>query len=98
MATRITQEQIIELNELYLTIGTYSGVSKAMGGSPAPSTVKKYIIPNYVSQNNIQKKVFNEEIKIFNSKELLVSNLGDLCLLSLEEEKGIKELWKELLL
>ena len=53
--TTMTQEKIIEINELYLKIKTYAGVSRAMGGSPSPTTVKKYIIPNYVSKENIKK-------------------------------------------
>lgn len=50
--TVVTQDLIIKMNELYLKIGTYSGVSRELGGSPSPTTVKKYIIPNY---NPIEK-------------------------------------------
>lgn len=100
MARTITNEQIIEMNELYLRIKTYAGVSRAMGGSPAPSTVKKYIIPNYISKENRKNKVFHKDDLPEFAKEDFngVDNWGDLCLLSKDEEEGIKELWKELLI
>lgn len=100
MARTITNEQIIEMNELYLKIKTYAGVSRAMGGSPSPTTVKKYIIPNYISKENRNLKVFHKDdlpefaIETFNG----VDNWGDLCLLSQNEQEGIKKLWDELLI
>ena len=45
MATKISYEDIQTINELYLKIGTYSGVAREL--HIAPTTVKKYIIPNY---------------------------------------------------
>ena len=48
--TVIDDDLIIKMNELYLQIKTYAGVSRALGGTPSPSTVKKYIIPNYTSR------------------------------------------------
>ena len=99
MARQITQEQIIKMNELYLKIHTYAGVSRAMGGSPAPSTVKKYIIPNYTPREQIKVKKFDNHILPAFSPEIFtdVDNWGDLCVLSEEEEREITELWKELL-
>lgn len=94
---KITQEKIIEINELYLKIKTYAGVSRALGGSPAPTTVKKYIIPNYVSQQNIKKKVFKkEDLPSFDSSIFKIEDWGSLCILSKEEEEEMKELWNEL--
>jgi hypothetical protein len=96
----ISQDQIIEMNELYLKIKTYAGVSRALGGSPSPTTVKKYIIPGYTSKTLIEKKVFHKDdlpefaVDIFRG----VDNWGDLCFLSKEEEKEIVELWNELLI
>lgn len=99
MAKAITKEKIIEINELYLKIKTYAGVSRALGGSPAPATVKKYIIPNYVSQQNIKKKVFKkEDLPSFDSSIFKTEEWGDLCVLSKEEEEEMKEFWKELFL
>lgn len=97
--TAITQEKIIEINELYLKIKTYAGVSRAMGGSPSPTTVKKYIIPNYVSRRNIKKKIFRKEDLPEFSTDIFkgVDNWGDLCILSNEEKEEMKELWEELI-
>lgn len=94
----ITQEKIIEMNELYLKIKTYSGVSKALGGSPSPTTVKKYIIPGYTSRQNLEKKVFQKDDLPEFAKERFfgVDNWGDLCPLSKNERKEIVLLWNEL--
>lgn len=101
MANKITQEQIIRLNELYLKIGTYSGVSRAMGGSPSPTTVKKYIIPNYVPQEKLEVKKFDRKL-VPSFEDVLnmfkgLDNYGELCTLSEIEEIEIEELWEELL-
>lgn len=45
---RVSQDEIIEMNELYLEYGTYSAVAREVGR--APSTVKRYIDLNYQSQ------------------------------------------------
>lgn len=97
--TTMTQEKIIEINELYLKIKTYAGVSRAMGGSPSPTTVKKYIIPNYVSKENIKKKTFQKEDLPEFSTDIFrrVDNWGDLCVLLNEEKEEMKELWEELI-
>lgn len=50
---RVTQDEIIEMNELYLEYHTYAAVAKEVGR--APSTVKRYIDPDYVSQKICQK-------------------------------------------
>ena len=96
----ITQDKIIEINELYLEIGTYAGVSRALGGSPSPTTIKKYIIPNYVSKINIQKKTFYKNELPENPTILFnkIKNWGDLCNLSINEKQEIVELWNEMLL
>lgn len=97
--TVVTQEMTKEINELYLQIGTYAGVARKIG--IAPTTVKKYIIPGYTSEEKIKKIIFDksklpEEIdySLFKNK----ANWGDLCVLSDNERKEIKELWKELLM
>ena len=95
----MTQEKIIEINELYLQIKTYAGVSRALGGSPSPTTVKKYIIPDYKTQKNTKKKIFEKSSisKDFISNDFIIENWGDLCVLSNSEKEEIKELWLELL-
>ena len=97
--TVVTQDMIIQMNELYLELGTYAGVSRAMGGTPSASTVKKYIIPKYTSKKNIKLRVFQKDdlpefaMDIFDG----VDNWGDLCSLSKDERDEIVKLWDELL-
>ena len=89
--TVVTQEMIVQMNELYLEIGTYAGVSRAMGGTPSPSTVKKYIIPGYMSKTTIKKKVFHKDDLPEFATDLFcgVDNWGDLCRLSENEKEEI---------
>lgn len=98
--TVVTQEKIIEMNELYLKIGTYAGVSRALGGSPSATTVKKYIIPGYMSKTMIEKKVFHKDDLPEFAADIFrgVDNWGDLCRLLQNEKEEIMELWNELLL
>lgn len=100
MASSITQDKIIEMNELYLKIKTYAGVSRAMGGSPSPTTIKKYIIPGYVSKDSIERKVFHKDDLPEFSAEVFcgVDNWGDLCRLSEDEKEEVIKLWDELLI
>lgn len=101
----VTQEMIEQMNELYLQIGTYAGVSRAMGGTPSASTVKKYIIEGYVSKEETMKnrKLFTQErlneldeIKENFWDKFCVENWGELCVLSEEEMNEITELWNEI--
>lgn len=96
---KFSSEEIIKMNELYLELKTYAAVSRAMGGSPSPTTVKKYIIQDYISKNNIKKQVFSKEdipeFKVENFKDFDYRNS---CVLSEEEKEEIKELWKELII
>ena len=96
MAKVITEETKIKINELYLEIGTYSGVAKIVGC--APTTVKKYIIPNFVPSEKIKKRIFEkEDLPEFSTEGLKnVENWGSLCLLSEEEKNEIREFWNEL--
>lgn len=92
MAKRVDNEAIILINEAYLACGTYSGAAAATGWSP--STVKKYIIPNYKSEQKI------EEVSIeLPPLEEIADKLPpwyDLTCLTPEEEKEIKLIWKEM--
>ena len=47
MANRVTQEDIIKINELYLQHKTYAAVARETGFSA--TTVKKYIIQNFAA-------------------------------------------------
>lgn len=97
MATKITDTDKILINELYIKYRTYAAVARETGF--AASTVKKYIIPNYVPQAEIEIKTFTieelpTEIDYFTMAQ--IEDLGAICILSDEEKGEIRELWKEL--
>lgn len=98
MGRKITQEKIKEINEIYFITGTYSGTAQKAGVSP--STVKKYIIPNYIPENKIKSNqvLFNKEIKNLD-KDLFLKDeyWGNLCVMTEKEFEEIKELWKEII-
>lgn len=96
MAQRVTQDDIIKMNNLYLQLHTYAAVAREVGFSA--STVKKYIIKNYAPPAKLVKQEFHlsdlpkSNYTAFN----MVKNWGDMCVLSDKEKEEIKELWKEL--
>ncbi len=96
--TVVTQDMIKQINELYLNIKTYSGVAREVG--IAPTTVKKYIIPNYQSEENIKKIIFKKEDipELSFEKFKNLEDWGSLCNLTDEEKEEIKELWNEILM
>lgn len=98
--TVVDQDMIVRMNELYLEIGTYAGVSRAMGGSPSATTVKKYIIPKFTSKANVEVKVFHEgDLPEFAAEKFCgVDNWGDLCSLSESEREEIVKFWDELVI
>lgn len=97
MASKITNEDIIRMNDLYLQYHTYAEVARQTGFSP--STVRKYIQKDWVPLNDRPRIIFDPnnlpdepDLSIFNG----VENFGDLCVLSPEEEAEIQILWEEL--
>jgi len=60
MAHKVQQEDILNMNNLYLEYHTYAEVARQTGFSP--STVKKYIIPNYIPVDKTNIIKFNKEI------------------------------------
>lgn len=93
MAKRVTNEDIILINEAYLAAGTYSGAAAATGWSA--STVKKYIIPNYKSEQKIE--VDNIKLPPLDEIADRLPPWYDITCLTPEEEKEIKQLWKEMI-
>ena len=89
---RVGPEDIIIINEAYLAAGTYSGAAAATGWSP--STVKKYIIPNYKSEQKIE--VDNIELPPIEEVAEWLPPWYDITCLTPDEEKEIKLLWKEM--
>ena len=73
------------MKESYLTIGTYSGVARALGWSA--STVKRYINPNYTRVSIVKK-----EITLPPVAELYIPrNMDDWLMLSPTEIEEVKE-------
>ena len=96
MARKVTEEDKVLMNELYIKLKTYAAVARETGFSP--TTVKRYIIQNYVPKDSIQKNKFDLEIPSINYDLFKVEDFGLLCVLSKEEKNEIEELWKEMLL
>ena len=96
MARKVTEEDKVIMNELYIKLKTYAAVARETGFSP--TTVKRYIIQNYVPKDSIQKNKFDLEIPSIDYDLFKVEDFGLLCVLSKEEKNEIEELWKEMLL
>ena len=96
MAKKVTEEDKVLMNELYIKLKTYAAVARETGFSP--TTVKRYIIQNYVPKDSIQKNKFDLEIPSIDYDLFKVEDFGLLCVLSKEEKNEIEELWKEMLL
>lgn len=98
MASKVTNEDILRINELYYKHKTYAEVARQTGFSAG--TIKKYVIPGWqpVAVENIKKfdenslPDFQKAVEIFRG----VSNYGNLCVLTDYEQNEIKELWEEL--
>ena len=98
MANKVTNEDILRINEIYYKTKVYAETARQTGFSA--STVKKYVIPGWqpVTAENIQKfdenslPHFTKAVEIFRD----LSNYGNLCVLTERESEEIKELWEEL--
>ena len=98
MANKVTNEDILRINEIYYKTKVYAETARQTGFSAG--TVKKYVIPGWqpVVTENIQKfdlaqlPDFQKAVEIFRG----ISNYGNLCVLTAYEQDEIKELWKEL--
>ena len=53
MARRISEETIIQINEVYLECGVKSKTAQIVGVSP--STVTKYLIPNELTKDECKE-------------------------------------------
>ena len=98
MANKVTNEDILRINELYYKHKVYAEVARQTGFSA--STVKKYVKPGWtpvqtesiIRFNIEQVPDFQEAVKIFRG----IDNYGTLCVLTDYEKEQMKELWKEL--
>ena len=96
MATKVTNELIEQMVELYNKLGTYAAVAREIGVSA--STCSKYIKAALSEQKNkeeAQKNFipFDKEIKPIEKVKI---EWNDCCWLSPEEVKEMEELWKEI--
>lgn len=91
---RVGPDDIIKINEAYLACGTYSGAAAATGWSA--STVKKYIISDYKSEQKVE--VVDIELPPIEEIAEKLPPWYDITCLTPEEEKEIKQLWKEMLI
>lgn len=96
MPKKVTQDEIVRMNDLYLVIGTYSGVARETGRSP--STVKRYIISDYTPQEETPA-AFDENLWSA-AKEFVpdyVNFMKEGFSLQTESEKEeMRTYWKEL--
>lgn len=91
MAKKVTKEDIVRFNELYIIHGTYAAVARETGWSP--STVAKYIVKNQAPAAKIVP--FSSTIPAVEDI-LPPQDFGEWLVLSDEEIEQVKELWKEL--
>ena len=98
MANKVTNEDILRINEIYYKTKVYAETARQTGFSAG--TVKKYVIPGWqpVAIETIQKfdpatlPDFQKAVEIFRG----IQNYGNLCVLTEFEKNEIEELWKEL--
>lgn len=91
---RVSQEDIIRINDVYYKCRTYAQTARETGFSPA--TVKKYVIDGYAPAGSTEQKRFSGELPEFSTKPFMREDWGNLCVYTEEEEKELSELWKEL--
>lgn len=98
MASKVTNEDILRINELYYQTHTYAEVARQTGFSA--STVKKYVIPGWVPVDDTKVVRFDLADLPDHRRAVVkfrgVDNYGDLCVLASYEKEEIKELWEEL--
>lgn len=105
MARRISEETIIQINEVYLECGVKSKTAQIVGVSP--STVTKYLIPNYQSQRSAAapspfegelagvEPFISSIISIVDSQNLLpAAAFCKACELTDDERKEMEEIQK----
>lgn len=94
---RITDEKIKEINIAYLQCRTYSGAAKMCGC--APSTVKKYIIPNFEIKA-IEETSYNIiPMDVVNVPKLISPQaIYDATQITVQESEDLKVFWREIMI
>ena len=93
---KVTPTDIIRFNELYYQYKNKAKVARETGFSP--STVSKYIDPNWrpLDTSKIKRFTIDELPEFDGSRFENLDNFGALCIYSIEEKKEIEELWEEI--
>lgn len=73
----VTQDEIRKMNTLFLELKTYAAVARQVGRSS--STVKKYIIPGFVPQGELEINEFTGDIPDVPDWSEFRNKLGALC-------------------
>lgn len=97
MARKVTQDDILVINQLYYKTKVYAEVARQTGFSA--TTVKKYVIPGWQPPITDDIKRFEGELPPINHEIFKrIENYGDLCVYSDAEFEEIRELWEELMI
>lgn len=96
MAKRVTDEDILKINNIYYACHTYAETARQTGFSP--TTVKKYVISDYVPLTT--KEIAHEEIIIPSLDSYIDSlrTMKDLSNISDKEKNELPNLWREMLI
>lgn len=96
MASKVTYEDIQEINRVYYECKKYSETARRTGWSAA--TVKRYVDPNYnpIDETVIRRFTKHDMPPLDTSIFESIDNFGELCVLSDSERDEISELWREL--
>lgn len=91
---RLTNEDIQNIRRAYSEIGTYAGVARKLGFSPA--TVKKYTQEEYTPDPTVRIPFNGKLPPVEELNWPTEEEIGNMARLTEAELEEIKELWKEL--
>lgn len=91
---RLTNEDIQNIRRAYSEIGTYAGVARKLGFSPA--TVKKYTQEEYTPDPTVRVPFNGKLPPVEELNWPTEEEIGNMARLTEAELEEIKELWKEL--
>ena len=91
---RVTQEDIIHINDVYYKCRTYAETARQTGFSA--STVKKYVIVGYTPAENVPVTKFDKPLPEFFAERFLCDDWGKFCEYSDEELVRMDEVRREL--
>ena len=91
---RLTNEDIQNIKRAYSEIGTYAGVARKLGFSPA--TVKKYTQEEYTPDPAVRVPFNGKLPPVEELNWPTEGEIGNMARLTEAELEEIKELWKEL--